>query len=75
MIIESARILLGVALVCFHVQIAEFMYLREQELVAFFGRRGVRVPAFSSAKIVRDVYFYLGVVTLLIAVARLWVPA
>jgi len=61
--------------VCFHVQIAEFMYLREQEAVAFFGRRGVRVPAFSSVKTIRDVYFYLGVVTLLIAVAQLWVPA
>lgn len=75
MIIESARILLGVALVCFHVQIAEFMYVREQELTAFFGRRGVRMPAFSSLKAVREVYFWLGVVTLLIAVGRLWVPA
>ena len=73
MIIELARILLGVALVCFHRPIAQFMHAREQELNSYLGRRGVRVPSYSAGTMT-DAYFCLGVVALLMAVARLWVP-
>lgn len=74
MIIESARIVLGVALVCFHRPIAEFMHVREQELTAYLGRRGWRVPTFPSVSATTDVYFYLGVGAFVLAVARLLVP-
>jgi len=75
MIIELSRILLGVALVCFHRPIAQFMHAREQELTGFLRQRGMKVPAFSNINAITDAYFCLGVVAFLLAVARLWVPA
>lgn len=74
MIIESARIVFGVALVCFHRPIAEFMHVREQELSAYLGRRGWRTPSFPSVSVTTDVYFYLGVTFFLISLLQLWIP-
>jgi hypothetical protein len=73
MIIESSRILLGVAMVCFHRPIGQFMHAREQELAVFMGRRGVRLPNYSE-RAITDTYFCLGVAALLLAVAQLWFP-
>lgn len=73
MIIELARILFGVALVCFHRPIAHFMHAREQELTAYLRNRGVRIPSYSLGTMT-DAYFCLGVAALLLAVARLWLP-
>ena len=75
MIIETSRIVLAVAMVCFHKPIAEFMYLREQELTAYLGQRGMRIPSFPSESVIRDVYFCVGVVAVILSVARIWIPA
>ncbi len=74
MIIEFSRIVLGVAMVCFHKPIAEFMHVREQELTAYLGQRGVQMPTFPSVSVTRDVYFCLGVVAVVLSVAQLWMP-
>jgi hypothetical protein len=74
MIIETARIVLAVGLVCFHRPIAEFMHVREQELTAYLGRRGYRMPTFSSVAMTTTVYFYLGLGFFVLAIARLWLP-
>jgi hypothetical protein len=74
MIIEVSRILLGVALVCFHRPIAAFMHAREQELTGFLRQRGVNVPAFRNVDTITDAYFCLGVAAFLLAVGSLWIP-
>jgi hypothetical protein len=74
MIIETARIVFGVALVCFHKPIAEFMHVREQELTSYLGQRGYRMPTFQSVSVTTNVYFCLGVGVFILAVASLWLP-
>ena len=74
MIIELARIVLGVVMVCFHKPIAQFMHVREQELTTFLVQRGLKVPTFPSVGVTTDVYFCLGIVVFLLSVARLWLP-
>lgn len=73
MIIEFARILFAVGLVCFHRPIAHFMHAREQELTGYLRNRGVRIPSYSVGTMT-DAYFCLGVAAFLLAVARLWLP-
>lgn len=74
MIIESSRIVLGIAMLCFHKPIAEFMHVREQELTAYLAQRGVAIPTFPSVSVTRDVYFCLGVVAVVLSIAKLWMP-
>lgn len=74
MIIELARIVLGAALVCFHRPIAQFMHVREQELTAYLGQRGWRMPTFSSVGVTQDVYFCLGVMAFVLSLVGLWLP-
>jgi hypothetical protein len=75
MIIETSRIVFGVAMLCFHKPIAEFMHVREQELTAYLVQRGFQMPTFPSVSVTRDVYFCLGVVAVILSVAQLWIPA
>lgn len=74
MIVEMARIVFGVALVCFHRPIAEFMHIREQELTTYLAQRGWRLPTFPSVGVTTNVYFCLSVAVFLLAVVRLWLP-
>lgn len=75
MIIEFSRIVFGLAMLCFHKPIAEFMHIREQELTAYLVRRGVQLPTFPSISVTRDVYFCIGVVAVVLSIAQLWIPA
>ena len=50
------------------------MHVREQELTAYLGQRGWRVPTFPSVGVTTTVYFYLGLGFFVLAIARLWLP-
>lgn len=73
MIIELARVLLGVMMVCFHRPIAQFMHVREQELNSYLSQRGLNIPSFPSLSVITDVYFFLGIAVFLLSLAKFWV--
>lgn len=72
MIIELARLVLGLLIICFHRQVADFILKREQELADLLSRRGVLLPSFPSPKFTHDLYFCLGTLVSVISLARLW---
>jgi hypothetical protein len=72
MIIEMSRLIMGLLIICFHKQIADFILTREQELASVLSRRGILLPAFPSTKFTHDLYFCIGTLVSIISLARLW---
>jgi hypothetical protein len=72
MIIELARLLLGLLIIFFHRQVADFILNRERELASVLSRRGILLPAFPSTKFTYDLYFCIGTFVALVSLARLW---
>ena len=72
MIVEIARLLMALAVLCFHKQIGDFILKQEQRLAAKLTQRGIFVPQFPSREFAHDLYFVIGVVVSLVAVVQLW---
>ncbi len=72
MIVELARLILGLLIICFHRQIADFILNREQELAALLSQRGISLPAFPSSKFTHDLYFCIGTFVAILSLARIW---
>jgi hypothetical protein len=73
MIIDFARLALGLMVVLFHRPIADFVMIREQALDDFFRSRGVRFPAPPSEGTARNLYFGLGFFVCVISMFRIWI--
>jgi hypothetical protein len=75
MILEIARLVLALFILCFHKQIADFILEHERRLVATLNQRGLRLPDVPSRELCRDLYFSIGAIASLGCVVRLWMTA
>jgi hypothetical protein len=66
------RVLLGLTIALFHVQLADFLRERDRVLGAAFRERGVAVPDVLPKEVSRNLFFVLGVSIALYSLARIW---
>jgi hypothetical protein len=72
MVIEISRLVVGLLVLCFHKQIADFILVREQQLAELLQTRGnIRIPVPSQATF-QNLYFVLGMAVALLSMVRLW---
>jgi hypothetical protein len=72
MMVEVARLLLGLLIACFHQQIADFMLVQERALVIAFRQRGFPLPAAPTTETGRTIYFAIGILLALYEICRIW---
>jgi hypothetical protein len=72
MVVELARLLLGVLIAVFHRPLAVKVMQHERELDFFFRSRGVNLPAPPSDATAQTLYFTIGIFICLIEAGRLW---
>ncbi len=71
-LLEFAKLLLGLAIMWFHRPIADFILEQERSLVALFRDRGVPFPAAPSTEASRNIYFLLGTFVAIFQIVRIW---
>jgi hypothetical protein len=72
MIVEISRLLMALAVMCFHKRIGDFILKQEERLAARLTQRGIFVPAFPSREFAHNLYFAIGVIVSLVASVQLW---
>ena len=72
MLIEVTRLAIGLLILIFHRQIADYILEHERALVVIFRQRGVGIPATPSAEAGRNIYFGIGLFVVLYEMARIW---
>lgn len=72
MVVEIARLLLGLLFAGFHREIADFVGERERSLVLAFRQRGVPLPPALGRQTTRDLYFGIGIFIVLVEMLRLY---
>jgi hypothetical protein len=72
MLMEFARILLGLAIALFHAQLADFFREQDRALAAAFRERGVPVPGALPQRAAHDLFFALGILLALFSLSRIW---
>jgi hypothetical protein len=73
MVKELSRLMIGLLLLGFHRQVANWVLRREQQLAAVMTSRGWQVPEFPSEETIHDVYFCLGLLICCFALIEIWV--
>jgi hypothetical protein len=72
MAIEISRLVMGLLVLCFHKQIADYILVRERELAELLQTRGnIRIPVPSQAAF-QNLYFCLGMAVALLSMVNLW---
>ena len=72
MIVEIARLLLGVMIAIFHRPLASMIMQHERALDGYFRSRGVELPAPPSDATAQNLYFVIGICIALIEAGRIW---
>ena len=72
MIVDIARLVLGLLVMLFHQPLANFIMARERTLDRILRSRGVRFPEPPSESMAHNIYFGLGVFICVISMARIW---
>ncbi len=72
MAVEFIRLGLGLLIILFHRQIADFLIRQERALVITLRQRGVPLPAVPTTEAARNIYFGLGTFVVLYQCARIW---
>lgn len=72
MIIEVARLLLGLTLVLFAKPIASTILQQERVLDMYFRSRGLNLPAPLRDTTAQNLYFCIGVFICLLEAVRIW---
>jgi hypothetical protein len=75
MILEIARLVLALLILCFHKQIADFILERERRLVIMLNQRGLRLPDVPSRELVHNLYFSIGAIASVACMVRLWMTS
>jgi hypothetical protein len=68
---EVARLAVGLAILLFYRQIADFLLVRERALVVLFRQRGVPLPLLTQST-TENLYFGLAIFICLLQFARIW---
>jgi hypothetical protein len=72
MIVEIARLLMGVLIAVFHRPLASMIMQQERALDGYFRSRGVQLPAPPSDSTAQNLYFTIGIFICLIEAGRIW---
>jgi hypothetical protein len=72
MVVEVARLLLGVLIAVFHRPLANTIMRQERTLDGYFRSRGVQLPAPPSDSTAQNLYFVIGIFICLIEAGRIW---
>ncbi|HLW51940.1 MAG TPA: hypothetical protein VKW06_03770 [Candidatus Angelobacter sp.] len=72
MLIEVARLLLGLSIALFYRPIASTILQQERVLDTYFRRRGLNLPSPLSDRTAQNLYFYIGVAICLLEAIRIW---
>lgn len=73
MILEFARLALGLLVALFHQPLADFITAQDRALVAAARSRGLTLPEVPSARICRNLYFSIGIFVSLYELLRIWI--
>ena len=72
MVVDVARLILGLLIVAFHRPIADFILHEEERVVVLFRSRGVPLPRIPTRSAAHNIYFSLGMFVCLFSLVRLW---
>jgi len=72
MLIEFARVLIGLAIALFHGQVADFLRKQDRALGAAFRERGVPIPGPLPKEAAHNLFFTFGVLIALVSLGRIW---
>jgi hypothetical protein len=72
MLMEFTRVLLGLTIALFHVQLADFLREQDRALGATFRDLGVSIPDALTERVSHNLFFLLGVSVALVSLARIW---
>jgi hypothetical protein len=72
MILEIARLVLALLILCFHRQIADFILEHERRLVIMLNQRGLRLPDVPSRELTHNIYFSIGAIASIACTVRIW---
>ena len=72
MMLELARLLLGVSIAVFHRPLAGKIMEQERALDTYLRRRGVNLPAPLGDSAAQNLYFAIGVFICVVQAARIW---
>jgi hypothetical protein len=73
MVLELARLMMGLILAAFHRPVADFILAQDRAFAGLAQRGGIRLPAGLSAEASRNLFFCLGIVVALAQMARIYV--
>jgi len=72
MVVEIARLLLGLLFAGFHREIADFVGERERSLELALRQRGLPLPPALGQETTRNLYFCIGIFIVLVEMVRLY---
>lgn len=72
MMIEVARLMLGLSIALFYRRIASTILQQERALDSYFRRRGLILPAPLSDSTAQNLYFFIGIAICLLEAVRIW---
>ena len=72
MLLEFARLALGLLMALFHQPLADFISEQDRALVNVARRRGWPLPEVPSAGVCRNLYFSVGIFVSLYELLRIW---
>jgi len=72
MLLEFTRLAIGLFIAVFHCRIADFIFQHEEVFAATARQRGLPLPMPPKAETLRTIYFFMGVIVVLLELARIW---
>ncbi len=72
MVVEIARMVLGVLIAVFHRPLASKIMQQERALDSYFRSRGVYLPAPPTDTTAQNLYFIIGIFICLFEAGRIW---
>ncbi len=72
MLLEFTRLTIGLFIAVFHCRIADFIFQYEEVFAANAQQRGLPMPMPPKAETLRTIYFFIGVIVVLLELARIW---
>jgi hypothetical protein len=71
-VVEFSRVLLGLVIALFHVQLADFLCEQDRALAAAFRQHGVTIPGALPRQAAHTLFFVLGIAVALVSLSRIW---
>lgn len=72
MMVEVARLFLGLSIALFYRPIASTILQQERQLDSYFRRRGLNLPEPLSDTTAQNLYFFIGIAICLLEALRIW---